>query len=82
MPCSSRPPAEPAQIVDQHEVILHPPLVVEHDAIEHLDHRADLDDEAGLLEHLARDRGLERLADLDARRREDSTARPAARTAA
>ena len=70
----------PAQIVDQHEVIQHATLVVVGDAIEHLDHRADLDVEAGLLEHLAHDAGLERLADFDPPP-EGSTARPAVRAA-
>ena len=57
------------------------PLVVTRDAIEHLDDRTDFDVEPGLLEHLAGDAGLERLADLDARRPAGSTARPAARSA-
>ena len=35
------------------------------DAIEDFDHRTDLDVESGLLEHLPRDAGLERLAGLD-----------------
>ena len=46
-------------------MILHGPRLVIHDAIEDLDHRTDLDDQAGLFQHLARARRFERLAQLD-----------------
>src|SRR5689334_6902290 len=39
--------------------------LIARDSIEHLDHGPDLHLESGLFEHLARDTGLERLADFN-----------------
>src|SRR5262249_4951123 len=54
----------PAEEIEQHVVVEHAAIGVEPDAIENVHHRTDLDDEARLLPHLARDRDLERLAAL------------------
>src|SRR6185295_18936127 len=54
----------PAQIIDQHEVILDASLVVARDAIEHLDDRTDLDVEPRLLAQLSHETLFQRLADL------------------
>src|SRR5690606_32307827 len=56
---------ESAEEVDQDVVIAYPPVVVADDPLEHLAHRPRLDDEAGLLAHLALDGGAKRLARLD-----------------
>jgi hypothetical protein len=53
-----------AQVVDEDEVIPHAVIGIEQDAVEHVEHRAHVDDEAGLLEHLTGDPGRERLPQL------------------
>src|SRR6476661_1009641 len=50
-PAAQDAAASVTQVVDQHEVVLHGALVVAHDAVEHLDHGSDGDNESGLLEH-------------------------------
>src|SRR3954470_20476565 len=51
----------PAQVVHQDVVILHPPVNITRNPIEHLDDRTDIDEQAGLFAHFARDARLERL---------------------
>ena len=48
------------------EVILDAAIVGMLHAVEHLDHRTDVDRQPGFFEHFARDRRLERLAELHA----------------
>src|SRR5262249_48215882 len=54
-----------ADEIDEHEVVEDTAVHVEPDAIEDVDHRADVDHQAGFFLHLSRDRDLERFADLD-----------------
>src|SRR5271166_4467709 len=54
----------PAEIVDQHVVILGPSVAVGEDAVEDVQHFSRLDDEAGLFERLAADAVAESLAQL------------------
>src|SRR6185295_4034215 len=55
----------PADEIDQHVVEARAPFIVEPQAIEDVEHRANFDVQAGLLAHLSHRRGLERLAELD-----------------
>jgi hypothetical protein len=50
-----------AQIVDEHEVVLHAAILVSEDPVEHLDDRPDTHHQAGLLEQFPRDPILEGL---------------------
>jgi hypothetical protein len=59
-----------AQIVDDHEVMLDAAVGSAVHAIEHLHNRSDRHLETGFFEYLARDRILERLAELHATARE------------
>src|SRR6185503_7600189 len=57
--------ADAAGVVDDDVVVFGPAVRIETDAVEDLDDRSDLDVEARLLTHLARERCLQGLARLD-----------------
>jgi len=58
--------AHAAQVIDQDKVVPDTPGVVEQNAIEHLDHRADVHHQPGFLQHFPRAGLFERLAELHA----------------
>ena len=62
---SQHPAFGPAQIVDQHVVILHLPFGITGDAIEHLHDRTHAYPDPDLLQQLSLDSLLERLAEFD-----------------
>ncbi len=80
-PRAQRSAKRSAQVVDEHVVKPDVTLFIEQDPIEHLDDRSNIDLQARLFEHFPRQAGFERLTEFQASARQDSTGRPAARTA-